>query len=93
MALRKKKKIGLNTERERERLFLDIIGHLSRYNDDEKKGIAEEAGVHWTTLYSWCSYKTFAPRIDTLSKVARAMGYDIVLKRTKAAKAVIRRIK
>lgn len=93
MSRMKRKKLTLTTEREREALFMDVIGHLNRYNDMEKKNIAEEAEVHWTTIYNWCAFKTVAPRIDTLARVARAMGYDIVLKRARSPKAILRRIK
>lgn len=83
----------VETADQRERLFLDVIGHLMRYNDGEKQYIADEAEVHWTTLYNWCAGKTTKPRIDTLSRVARAMGYEIVLKRAKAKPPKLRRIK
>lgn len=81
----KAKKADLSSPLERERIFLEIIEHLSRYNDAEKRWIAETAGIHWGTLYSWCSLKTWAPQIRTLAPVARALGYDIVLKRQRPA--------
>lgn len=79
---RTKSKIDLTDQKDREKIFLELIDILNRYNDAEKKWIAEEAGVHWGTLYNWCSFKTWAPQIRTLAPVARALGYDIVLKRT-----------
>lgn len=87
-----RRKVKLDTDDQRASLFMEIIGHLMRYNDEEKRNIAEEAGVHWVTLYSWCSGITQKPRIDTLSKVAEALGYEIVLKRVnvKAALKVIK---
>ena len=88
-----KKKIDMAVEDQREKLFLDIIGHLLRYNDQERKDIAKEAEVHWTTLYNWTHGSTINPHIRTLSSVARVMGYEIVLKRIRTPKAIIRRIK
>lgn len=78
-------KADLSTEKGREKIFLQIIDHLNRYNDAEKKWIAEEAGIHWGTLYNWCAFTTFSPQIRTLAAVARALGYDIVLKRQSPA--------
>ena len=75
------RKVTLETPKEREKIFLEIIDHLNRYNDAEKKWIAEEAGIHWGTIYAWCAFKTFSPQIRTLAAVARALGYSIVLKR------------
>jgi DNA-binding phage protein len=76
------KKIRIDTEERRTALFLQVLGCLWRYSDIEKKAVAEEAGCHWTTLYNWCAGKTTHPRIDTLTKVAAALGFEIVLKRT-----------
>lgn len=87
------RKVTLNTDREREKLFLELIDHLMRYNDAEKKWVAEEAGIHWGTLYAWCAGNTFSPQIRTLAAVARTLGYEIVLKRTKAAPPKLRVIK
>lgn len=78
-------KADLSTKKNREKIFLEMIDHLNRYNMAEKKWIAEEAGIHWTTLYSWCALKTWSPQIRTLAAVARALGYDIVLKRHRPA--------
>ena len=66
---------------ERTDLFLKVLECLWRYNDAEKKAVAEEAGCCWTTLYFWCSGRTTHPRIDTMSPVAKALGYRVVLKR------------
>lgn len=62
----------------REKIFLDILGQLWD-RKGEFKDIAEKAGVHISTLYNWAELKTFAPRIDTLCKVAGALGFEIVL--------------
>lgn len=79
------RKVSLATAKDREKVFLEIIDHLNRYNDAEKKWIAEEAGIHWGTLYNWCAFHTWSPQIRTLAAVARALGYDLVLKRQRPA--------
>jgi hypothetical protein len=88
-----KRKYSVSTLKGREALFMDIIGHLLRYNDAEKKHIAEEAHIHWTTIYNWTHGDTMAPRIDTLSRVARVLGYDIALIRRRAKVPKLRRVK
>lgn len=81
MAQAKNQPYNLGDEDSRTDLFLAVLECLWRYNDAEKRAIAEEAGCHWVTLYNWCSGQTTHPRIDTLSNVARALGFRIVLKR------------
>lgn len=67
---------------ERETVFVEVIYDLLMLNDHERREIAKNAGVHWTTLYSWMSAKTKKPRLDTVCRVARALGYEVILKRT-----------
>lgn len=43
--------------------------------------VAESACVSPSTLRNWMEGRTRTPRIDTLYRVARAMGFSIVLKR------------
>ena len=74
----------IDNEDHRTTLFLSVLDCLWRYNDAEKRAIAEEAGCSWVTLYNWCSGKTTHPRIDTLTNVGRALGFQIVLKRDTA---------
>lgn len=80
----KRRAVKLDTKDRRAKLFLDVIGILMRYDDTEKRELALQAGVHWVTLYAWCSGKTNAPRIDTLVKVASALGFEIFLHRKTA---------
>lgn len=87
-----KRQLSLYTEAGREAVFMTIIGHLLRYNDAERKHIAEEADVHWTTLYNWTHGSTLNPHINTLARVASVLGYTIVLKRV-ARVPKLRRIK
>ena len=43
--------------------------------------LADTARVSHATLYKWMDGTTRFPRLDTIFKVARAMGYDIVLQK------------
>ena len=65
---------------EREAIVDQIVDIIDGLNDQGKKDLADEAEVHWTTMYNWISGKVRKPRIDTLAKVARALGYDIALR-------------
>lgn len=76
-----KRKHNIHSEDGRTALFLAVLDCLYRYNDAEKKAIAETAGCNWTTLYYWCSGRTMNPRIDTLTKVGEALGFEIRLVR------------
>ena len=44
------------------------------------KSLAYYASVSPTTLKNWVSGKTKTPRIDTLTRVANAVGFNIELK-------------
>lgn len=81
----KKQTADLSSREGREQVFLEIIDHLNRYNSAERAWIAETAGIHQTTINNWCALRTWAPQIRTLAPVARALGYDIVLKRQRPA--------
>lgn len=72
---------NMQDEDERTSLFLEVLDCLWRYNDAEKRAIAEEAGCSWQTLYNWCGGHTTHPRIDTLTKVGTALGFRIKLVR------------
>jgi DNA-binding phage protein len=64
---------------ERDKIFIEMIEMLWQYTDEGLKQIAYDADVHWGTLYSWKSAHTMKPRIDTLCKVAKVLGFEIVL--------------
>lgn len=59
-------------------IFDRVRRELGKYNISE---VSEYSGVHRYTLYDWLKKETPAPRIDTLTKVADAIGFDIVLER------------
>jgi hypothetical protein len=87
------RKVSLDTPKGREKIFLEIIDHLMRYNHAEKQWIADEAGISFQTLYNWCAGTTFSPQLRTIAAVARALGYEVVIKRTKAAPPKLKVIK
>jgi len=62
-------------------VFEDLKGALQEYNIES---VAEVAECSPTTLYNWLSGFTTKPRIDTLVKVAEAVGYDVELKLVKS---------
>lgn len=72
-------------------IFYAIIRHVSSLTWAETIVLANQASVHPTTLYNWTHGEVMTPRIDTLSRVAAAMGYDICFKRRK--KPQLRRVK
>lgn len=76
----------------RHAIFMQIIDLLWGYDGQDLKGLAEQAGIHWTTLYKWQRGGTYAPRLDKIAAVAAVMGYTIVLKRTSTMPA-LRRVK
>lgn len=67
-------------ELNRVRLFLDLLTCIqdSGFSVD---ALAHEAGVAPATIYFWLDGKTKRPRIDTVHKVATALGLDIRLYR------------
>ena len=44
--------------------------------------LANEAGVCKATLYNWCDGRTKHPRFTTLVKVAKVLGFELVLVKT-----------
>ena len=68
------------------RIYASIIGLLWSLNGEaEMKELAKASKVGVSTIYAWKNGTTITPRIDTLTKVARALGYEIVLKRSRRA--------
>ncbi len=95
MAKRKSKYSQTTNERklsERDKIFIEMIEMLWQYTDEGLKQIAYDAGVHWGTLYSWKSAHTMKPRIDTLCKVAKVLGFEIVLQAKGKPKAKLRKL-
>lgn len=68
----------------RDQIFVDLLDYVQDLTNAERVELAEQAGVHQMTLYFWCSGKTVAPRINTLCRVAYALGLELTLVRRKA---------
>lgn len=75
----KKLRRGLD---DRAKIFIEIIIELHDFTDAGLQDLAAQAGVCVATLYNWKGGTTLKPRIDTLTGVARALGYEIILKKT-----------
>lgn len=67
-------------ELNRVRLFLDLLTCIQA-SGFSIEALAHEAGVAPATIYFWLEGKTRTPRIDTVHKVAAALGLDIRLYR------------
>lgn len=65
----------------RVRLFLDLLTCIQD-SGFSVEALANEAGIAPATLYFWLDGKTKHPRIDTVHKVATALGLDVRLYRT-----------
>jgi DNA-binding phage protein len=76
MAKRKLKQITIN----RSEIFSDLISILDAEGVDLNR-LAEDASVSLQTLRNWLWGTTFNPHINTMLKVADALGYDIALRR------------
>jgi DNA-binding phage protein len=77
-----KAQLKLNND-DRLDVFLQIIDLIHPLNDAQRKHLAEEANVHWYTLYNWTSYKVLNPNSDTMARVANALGYELCLRKVK----------
>lgn len=67
----------------RHEIFLKLIALLAKNNSDQLKAIAEEAGISSMTLYNWIFGDTMNPHLNTIMRVAEAMGYEITLQKVK----------
>lgn len=68
-------------EHDRIALFEDLKGIIAEYNP---LWIEQECGVTDQTIYNWLSGKTRKPRLDTIVKVASAVGYELTLQKVSA---------
>ncbi len=76
----------------RHEIFLKIIDLLGGYEGQALKDLADEAGVHFTTIYNWQRGDVFCPQFNKVAAVAVALGYTLVLKHN-SNKPVLRRVK
>ncbi len=61
--------------------------------DYEVRSVSELSGVSKATIYNWLEGKTRKPRLDTILKVAEALGYTLTLHRVGKAKTKPKHIK
>lgn len=68
--------------------YRTIVSHLWELDHMGMRELATTAGVSEATLYNWRGGKVYAPRLNTLTAVALALGYDIVLRKHRKLKVV-----
>jgi len=68
-----KPQVKLNTKS----VYEELKSVLTSYNI---QSVAEVANVHVNTIYHWLEGYTKAPRIDTIDRVAKAVGHRIELR-------------
>lgn len=76
----KRLRIKVRAEKIQAKMFKDLINHIPQHWEGQVI-LAHDAGVCPATLWSWVSGRTISPRINTMVKVATAIGYDIALVR------------
>ena len=82
----------LKAEDVRHEVFRQLLDLLWGYHGEALKDLADEAGMHWTTIYAWQRGLTYAPRIDKIAAVAAVVGYKLELE-ISSATPVLRRVK
>ena len=78
MSAVKKARIRAKADRIQAKMFKDLISHLPRHWDGQC-ALAHDADVSPQTIWMWVEGRTVSPRINTMVKVAAALGYDIAL--------------
>ena len=71
-------------------LFEELKDHLAGYNI---KSVSDLSGVATPTLYFWLDGTTRKPRLDTIIKVAQALGYELQLIKTTKRKNYLTLVK
>jgi len=59
-------------------VFDDLKAELRGWNT---RSVAQTAGVATSTVYFWLEGKVKTPRLDTVVKVADAIGFELTLRR------------
>ncbi len=77
-----RKRIKAKAEKVQAKMFKELIRHIP-HTWDGQVALAHDAGVSPQTLWCWESGRTISPRINTMVKVATALGYSIDLVRSK----------
>lgn len=69
------------TKRAELAVFNDLKKELKRWDIDN---VSDAAGYHRSTLYNWLNGKTKNPFIHTVIDVAKVIGFEVRLVRTRA---------
>jgi DNA-binding phage protein len=72
----------LISEAETIKIFEEVKDILKDYSI---QSVADVSGVRTSTMYFWLDGTTRCPRLDTIVKVAKAMGYELQLAKTEKA--------
>ena len=65
-------------------VFMFVMKHIWTLHGVELEILANRAEVSSQTLYNWRNGYVTKPRIDTVSKVLKAMGYELTWKKSKS---------
>ena len=65
-------------EVQQSRMLKELVRHIPR-TWEGMQDLAHQANVSPVTLWYWVEGRTISPRINTMIKVATALGYDIGL--------------
>lgn len=68
---------------QREKIVDDLCLELEKY---QLQSVEDISGVTQQTMNNWLSGRTKKPRIDTLARVARAIGFELYFKRSENLK-------
>ena len=75
------RRFQLKANVKRLQIFFTIIDALIDKSGAELREISDHSGVSLPTIYFWLNGTTRNPRIDTISKVASCIGFEIILKK------------
>jgi DNA-binding phage protein len=74
----KPKKAEVIVRKARAQIFANLVSLIDQY---DLASLAREAEVSHQTLWNWLYGTTYNPHINTMIKVANAVGYDIALRK------------
>jgi DNA-binding phage protein len=71
-----------------------LLKELIRFIPTDWQGrieLAKDAGICPQTLWSWAEGVTLSPRINTMVKVATALGYELTMAKSKPNLRLVKR--
>lgn len=74
-------------------LFAIVMRHLWTLTHQELVYLARISSVSETTLYNWRNGYVTTPRLDTLTRVSKNIGYKITFQQIKSKKPKLERVK